>query len=49
MSISRFISNLIKKRIKKRKGENMGKRSHRIEVCRDPDDNKFIECAIDNK
>lgn len=23
-------------------------RSH-IEICRDPDDNKFIECAVDNK
>ena len=21
----------------------------KVEVCRDPDDNKFIECAIDSK
>ncbi len=23
--------------------------STRIDVCRDPDDNKFIECAVDSK
>lgn len=48
MSISRFISNLIKKESKTKRRKD-GKRSHRIEACRDPDDNKFIECAIDNR
>lgn len=48
MSISRFISNLIKKNQKAKRRKD-GKRSHHIEACRDPDDNKFIEYAIDNR
>lgn len=28
---------------------SMSQTHSHIEVCRDPDDNKFIECAVDNK